>query len=297
MGWLVFLLAQVATPAIRAGDAGVVASDAAGLPEPGAASTAPARGFDPRWSRVTSPAKGAPSAIGQPGSGCVEGAVALPLRGPGYLVAHPERHREYGHPALVAFIRGLAAAARRQRLGLLVVGDLGQPRGGPTPTGHRSHQNGLDVDVWYSAPVKAPLSAKGALPPAPSMVDVRTNRMLPAWNGKVAKLVSIAAANPAVDRIFVHPAVKRALCQDKKLHGPWLMRIRPWWGHEDHFHVRLSCPADSPDCVPTSPLPDGDGCAQVAWWFSPDAHTTAKKRGAPGEHASPLPERCQALVE
>jgi len=27
--------------------------------------------------------------------------------------------------------------------------DLGQPRGGPTLSGHRSHQSGLDVDIWF----------------------------------------------------------------------------------------------------------------------------------------------------
>ena len=103
------------------------------------------RSFDVRWSRVTKPKPGPPRAIGQPGSGCVEGALALPMHGRGLLVAHPERHREFGHPTLIAFLRDLAASARREKLGPLVVGDLGQPRGGPTPSGHRSHQNGLDV--------------------------------------------------------------------------------------------------------------------------------------------------------
>ena len=30
-------------------------------------------------------------------------------------------------------------------------------------------------------------------------------------------------------------------------------RLRPWWAHHDHFHVRLKCPADSPQCVPQEP--------------------------------------------
>jgi penicillin-insensitive murein endopeptidase len=286
MGLLFFLLTQLALA--QPPDGGTV---------PDAGVVAPARSFDPRWSHVTMPRTGAPSSIGQPGSGCVQGAVALSLRGLGYVVAHPERHREYGHPSLIAYIHALVAVARRQKLGLVVIGDLGQPRGGPTPTGHRSHQNGLDVDIWYASPSPALSPGKEPLPPAPSVVDMRTSKMLPAWNKKVVKLVEAAAANPAVDRIFVHPAVKRALCQDKGARGPWLARLRPWWGHQDHFHVRLVCPVDSPDCVQPQPLPDGDGCAQVAWWFSEDAHTTAKKRGPPGERAPVMPEKCEALVE
>lgn len=281
MGWLLLLIAQ-----------------AAAAPDGGSASEAapPAHGFDLRWSRISTPEKGAPASIGQPGAGCVQGAVALPLRGPGYVVAHPERHREYGHPTLVAYVRTLAAAARRKNLGLVVVGDLGQPRGGPTPTGHRSHQNGIDVDIWYAAPSQTRTSGKVPLPDAPSVVDLRTKKMLPAWTKKVAKLVETAATNPAVDRIFVHPAVKRTLCQDKALRGPWLIRVRPWWGHQDHFHVRLVCPGDSPDCIPAQPLADGDGCAQLAWWFSNDARTTSKKRGPPGEHAPQMPDKCEAMV-
>jgi len=287
MGLLIFLIAQA-----------VALSPDGGIPAVGG--VASAHSFDPRWSHVTTPRKGAPSSIGQPSSGCVQGAVALLLHGSGYVVAHPERHREYGHPSLVAYIHALVATARKQKLGLVVVGDLGQPRGGPTPTGHRSHQNGLDVDIWYASPSPTLSPGKAPLPPAPSVVDLRTNKMLPAWNKKVVKLVEAAAANPAVDRIFVHPAVKRALCQDKDAkaaRGPWLGRLRPWWGHQDHFHVRLGCPADSPDCVQPQPLPDGDGCAQVAWWFSEDAHTTAKKRGPPGENAPAMPEKCEGLVE
>jgi penicillin-insensitive murein endopeptidase len=234
MGLLFFLLTQLALA--QPPDGGTV---------PDAGGVASARGFDPRWSHVTTPRTGAPSSIGQPGAGCVQGAVALPLRGPGYVVAHPERHREYGHPSLIAYIHALVAVARKQKLGLVVVGDLGQPRGGPTPTGHRSHQNGLDVDIWYASPSPALSPGKEPLPPAPSVVDLHTSKMLPAWNKKVVRLVEAAAGNPAVDRIFVHPAVKRALCQDKGARGPWLGRLRPWWGHQD-FVRRIAPTVCSP---------------------------------------------------
>jgi penicillin-insensitive murein endopeptidase len=261
------------------------------------AGVAPApRAFDARWSRVTASAKGPPLAVGLPGAGCVQGAVALPLHGAGFVVARPERHREFGHPSLIAFLRRLAAIASKDRLGLLVVGDLGQPRGGPTPTGHRSHQSGLDVDLWYGPPAKPIGHGKAPAPPAPSVVDLRTSKMLLAWNGRAGRLVEAAASLPAVDRIFVHPAVKRALCQDKARRGPWLGRVRPWWGHQDHFHVRLRCPEDSPDCTLPTPLPEGEGCDAIKWWFSEDARKTAAKRGPPGENAPAMPDKCEEVL-
>jgi len=290
MWWLFALLAP--TMAALFPDAG--AMDGANRADPGADATV--RTFDPRWSHVATPSKGTALAIGQPGAGCVQGAVALPLQGAGFIVVRPERHREFGHPSLIAYLRKLAAIARKDKLGLLAVGDLGQARGGPTPSGHRSHQSGLDVDLWYGSPAKPFAPGKTPAPLAPSVVDMRTNKMLPAWNGRVARLLEAAASMSAVDRIFVHPAVKRALCEDKARRGPWLARLRPWWGHQDHFHVRLRCPEDSPDCTLPQPLPDGEGCDAIKWWFSEDARKSAAKRGSPGENAPAMPEKCEEVL-
>ena len=286
MWWLfVLLISSQGTS-----DAGAIDSQ----PDAGAARAVST--FDLRWSRVDAAKKGPALAVGQPGAGCVQGALAFPLHGPGWLVVHPERHRRFGHPSLIAYLRKLAAMARKDQLGLLTVGDLGQPRGGPTPSGHRSHQSGLDVDLWYAPPAKSFSPGKTSVPPAPVVVDLRTNKMTSAWNGRVAKLIEAAAVSPAVDRIFVHPAVKRALCEDKARRGPWLGRVRPWWGHHDHFHVRVRCPDDSPDCTVPTPLPDGEGCDAIKWWFSEDARKTSAKRGPPGENAPAMPEKCEEVL-
>ena len=289
---------MLALLAVLASTASAPAVDG-GLRDAGAPAAAPATipAFDPRWSHITRPVPGAPQAIGQPGAGCVQGAQALPLRGPGWTVVHPERNRHYGHPALIAFLRKLAAELRREKLPPLFVGDLGQPAGGPTPTGHRSHQTGIDVDLWYAGPDKHWSPGKAPAPAAPSVVDLRTKKLLPAWNAKVARLVEIVAGNPAIDRIFVHPTVKRVLCQDQAHRGPWLRSVRPWWGHQDHLHARLRCPDDSPDCTMREPLPEGDGCDKgLDWWFSGDATKTAAKRKPPGEGAPAMPEKCERLI-
>jgi penicillin-insensitive murein endopeptidase len=284
---LALLVAASASPDGGVTDAGADAAVAQSI-----------QSFDVRWSRVAKPSSGPALAIGQPGAGCVQGAEALPLRGAGWTVVHPERHRQFGHPVLIAFLRKLAAQARREKLAPLFVGDLGQPRGGPTPTGHRSHQSGIDVDLWYAPPAKPFLPGKAPAPPAPSVVDLRSKKMLSAWTPEVVHLLEIVGTNPAVDRIFVHPSVKRALCRDKARRGPWLRLLRPWWGHQDHFHVRLRCPVDSPDCAVPQPLPASEGCdASLDWWFSADATQTAAKRKPPGEDAPAMPKQCEGLLE
>ena len=93
-----------------------------------------------------------PQAIGGYTKGCVTGAVELPADGPAWQVMRPSRNRAWGQPVLITFLEHLAAAAARdaQWPGLLV-GDIGQPRGGPMLTGHESHQIGLDADIWLRA--------------------------------------------------------------------------------------------------------------------------------------------------
>jgi penicillin-insensitive murein endopeptidase len=104
----------------------------------------------------------------------------------------------------------------------------------------------------------------------------------------------LATEDPRVDRIFVHPTIKAALCRmpDRS----WLHKIRPWYGHDEHFHVRLACPADSPDCTGQAPVPSGDGCdASLAWWLEPRPPAPAAPTPAPPKPR--LPAQCAALIE
>jgi penicillin-insensitive murein endopeptidase len=263
-----------------------------------AASLVPASARD--WNAQRVPAPGPAQAIGSPSGGCLQGAATLPASGPGYELLHLKRNRRYGHPELIAFVRRLGAAAKGQKLGLVVVGDLSQPRGGPTPSGHRSHQTGLDVDVGYVAPAGLRAGHVGAADRErvrpPPVIDLRTHAATAAWTARTVTLLATAAADPAVDRIFVNPAIKRKLCEGPTRAAPWTARIRPWWGHHDHFHVRLKCPAGSAACTAQDPPPD-DGCGpSLDWWFSSDAQATADKRKQAGEGPK-LPEACGALLE
>ena len=289
---------QVALSVLLAADAGA--------PDAGAQAGAPARktgAVAKQWQALRVPSVGPPLSIGTTSCGCLQGAATLPASGPGYEVLRLGRNRRFGHPALVAYVRRLAVAAASAKLGLVVIGDLSQPRGGPTPSGHRSHQTGLDADIGFVAPsgVRAghlSASAREQLAP-PAVVDAKTHERTPAWTPKVLDLLAIAAADPAVDRIFVDPGIKKMLCEGRAAAAPWQSRLRPWWSHHDHFHVRLKCPADSPLCVPQEPPPD-NGCGKsLAWWFSEDAAATrTKKKEAEAAEPEPeLPPACSGVLQ
>ncbi len=242
------------------------------------------------WARVRTAGPGPAQSIGRYGGGCVDGAARLPLHGPGYSVVHPARERLFGHPNLISLLVRLGAEAHTAKLPALHIGDLGQIRGGPAPTGHASHQSGLDVDIAYIAPATDGSSR--------AIVDLARLRLLPTYTPTVARMLALVVAASVVDRVFVNPVIKRALCEANPTDRGWLHKLRPWWGHHDHFHVRLSCPADSPLCETQAPLPVGDGCEELDWWFTKSADHDNEKKGYQARvgGAPALPEPCQKLI-
>jgi penicillin-insensitive murein endopeptidase len=250
------------------------------------------------WAQVSTPSTGPNQVIGAASNGCVGGAQALPEAGPGFVSVRRYRNRYYGHPELIRMIGDLGVAARAKGLDLVMVGDLSQPRGGRMPSSHRSHQNGLDVDIWFTL-AKSPQAARRLMDDRDdpqSMVKTGGLFMAEAWGPDQRFLLETAARHPKVDRIFVNPAIKRALCQEAQGDRGWLRKVRPWFGHDAHFHVRLRCPADSPQCDQQAPLPVGDGCgADLAWWFSEEARRPLKRSDEPKAEPKP-PAACLALL-
>ena len=57
-----------------------------------------------------------------------------------------------------------------------------------------------------------------------------------------------AAQEPTVQRIFVNAAIKKALCREAKGDRSWLSKVRPMYGHDYHFHIRIKCPPGSSEC-------------------------------------------------
>jgi penicillin-insensitive murein endopeptidase len=245
------------------------------------------------WSSVAGPAAGDPESIGTYAAGCVIGAARLPSDGPGYQAVDLGRNRHYGHPTLVRFVERLAERADAAGLGLLPVGDLSQPRGGPMIDAHASHQVGLDVDIYFrlDLPQLAPDAREGL--DLPSYVD--RGRLDTRFGDAQIELLHLAASEADVARIFVSPVIKQAMCERQWLDRTFLRRLRPWYGHEDHMHVRLECPPGATDCVAQPEPPPGEGCGtELESWL---ARGPLPSR-APGVRREPtLPMRCDRLLD
>ena len=252
-----------------------------------------------QWASILQPtATDESQSIGDYTAGCLSGGIKLPVDGEGYQVMRLSRKRFYGHPDLIQFIEKMGQNAAERGWGTLLIGDLGQPRGGPTLSGHRSHQTGLDVDIWYWLSQK---SAKRSLTAAerehwnaPSVLAPKSDKLnISQWSPVHEQVLETAARMPEVTRIFVNPSVKQWLCEHQTKRD-WLNKIRPWWGHDDHFHVRLKCPENSLECLSQEAPPQGDGCdSTLAWWFTAEARTPKP----PGPITEPvLPAQCQRVL-
>ncbi|MBK8210735.1 MAG: penicillin-insensitive murein endopeptidase [Rhodospirillales bacterium] len=245
---------------------------------------------------------GPPRVIGGHARGCLAGGEALPLDGAGYQLMRPSRNRFWGHPQLIAFVTQFAEKAHADGWPGLLIGDLAQPRGGPMSSGHRSHQTGLDVDIWFLAAPPQPLSeSQREDSSALSMVSEGGLTVSPAWTEEHVRLLRTAASFPQVDRIFVNPVIKRELCHTVGQDRAWLAKLRPWWGHDAHFHVGLHCPSQDSECLErVPPVPDGDGCdASLDWWFSAEAREELRKgAGAPRPRPTldELPSACREVL-
>lgn len=256
------------------------------------------------FGRRPTPAPMEARAIGFYTKGCLAGAVALPINGKTWQVMRLSRNRNWGHPELVAFLERLAnkVPSAAGWPGLLV-GDMAQARGGPMITGHASHQVGLDADIWLTPMPKTPLSReeREEMSATDMVADDKKDVDPRIWTKGHAAVIKTAAQDPKVERIFVNAAIKKALCRDAGNDRGWLHKVRPWWGHNYHFHVRISCPAGSPDCKEQDPAPEGEGCGRdLDYWFSdavlhpPPPKEPPKPR--PPLTMADLPEACKKVL-
>ena len=101
--------------------------------------------------------------------------------------------------------------------------------------------------------------------------------------------------------IFVNAAIKKALCRDARGDRAWLSKMRPMYGHDYHFHIRLSCPVGEAGCTRQEPVPEGDGCdASLAWWFTDEAlhpKIDPNAKPKPPMTMAALPNECRAVLK
>lgn len=235
--------------------------------------------------------------------GCLAGAAQLPETGATWQAMRLSRNRNWAHPETIDMVQDLSRkAARLPQSSGLYVGDMSQPKGGPMLTGHASHQVGLDADIWLmpatlglSRAQRETLSARSYRRANGAFVNDR-------WSSYQHEIVKAAAEDPRTARIFIFPGAKVRMCRDETGNRDWLRKVRPWYGHHYHFHVRLNCPDNAPGCEPQTPPPPGDGCADAQAWVNnildppppdPDAPPAAPKRDL---RMADLPQACQAVL-
>jgi penicillin-insensitive murein endopeptidase len=259
------------------------------------ASTTPAKEL---FGRVTAPADIAARSIGFYSRGCLAGGEALPVNGEAWQVMRLSRNRMWGNPALVDFLEHFAkrVPSVSHWRGILV-GDMSQPRGGPMFTGHASHQIGLDADIWLTPmPARTLSQADREDMSATNVVREDGLDVNSAWTPDHLSVIRAAAQDAHVERIFVNAAIKKAICREATGDRGWLHKVRPMWGHNYHFHVRISCPSGSGACTDQDPVPPGDGCDQLAWWFKPSVLHPIPGKPKPPMTMAALPAECRAVL-
>lgn len=213
------------------------------------------------------PVEGKAEALGEYSLGCLKGAVTFNGKEKGLLLSQKKRGRYWGHPDLINLLTNAGSEFAKNHK-QIIVGDMSQSRGGPTITGHHSHQNGLDVDIWFKIPAD-----NDEL----SFTTLETEEMKPvnSLDNEQKHLIRFFANDAGVERIFINPHFKKQLCNDNgplRLTSEQQHKMRAWWGHDDHIHVRMKCPSDSSGCISQKPVPEGDGCGEdLNWWFTEEA--------------------------
>lgn len=258
---------------------------------------------------VKLPNAASPEPLGFYAKGCMSGAVALPTDGPTWQAMRLSRNRRWGNPAMIDLLEQFSRDATNLGWGSgILVGDISQPRGGPMLTGHASHQIGLDADIWFTPKPAQPMTAQQREDmPFTSMLDKSKFLAVDSrkWTGTHARLVMQAASYPQVQRVFVNPAIKKKLCQTWTGDRSLLGKVRPVYGHDEHFHIRMNCPPGAAGCERQAATPSTDDCDSkaLAWWFT-------KEPWAPPKPADPnkkpvksrqvmvsdLPKACAAVL-
>ena len=246
--------------------------------------------------------------IGEYTKGCIAGAAQMPMNGDTWQVMRLSRNRYWGHPDTIALLKRLSVNAHKDAgwPGILV-GDIGQPRGGPALSGHASHQLGLDADVWLT-PMPDHLLSREDREEMSAVMMVRNDRLdtdPKAWTPQHWMVIRDAAMEPAVQRIFVNAAIKKALCREAKGDRSWLEKVRPWYGHDYHFHIRMRCPPGANECKGQADQGGGEGCkpSDLAYWFR-DSLIHPKPEPPPKEPPKPrvgitlaqMPKDCRGVL-
>ena len=245
-----------------------------------------------------------PQSFGGYAKGCFAGGAALPETGLTWQAMRLSRNRNWGQPITIDYLQDLShKVAHKTAWSGLYIGDISQPRGGPMLSGHASHQIGLDADIWLLPKTEKVLTrAEREKISSISMRRASGAYTNDQWTSDHEKVLKLAASDSRVARIFIFPGAKVAMCKSATGDRSWLRKIRPWYGHHYHFHVRLKCPKGQNACVDQAPPPSGDGCKEATDWVKrilnpPPPNPNAKPRKPkPPITLARLPQQCTEVL-
>ena len=207
------------------------------------------------WAVVTGAGHGP---VGSSANGLLPNGVRLPQRSEDYRFYH-QRDRRYGSRALATLMENTAKGIRHGDGGaVLLVGDMSGPGGGRI-SGHRSHRNGLDMDLAYFSRAPSgkglpgyPLVAYDQYGVAASGKDVKWFDLERNWAVVEALL---GDSDARVQWIFTSHGLKARLLSWALHNGRDLEIIAraadvlhqpsDAASHGDHFHVLIDCPEDA----------------------------------------------------
>jgi murein endopeptidase len=161
--------------------------------------------------------------VGTPSAGRLVRGVRFPAEAPAFFTWDPvlrrqpnRQWRRWGTDDLVRVVLRVARAYARDhpeapRLG---IGDLSLRHGGYFAPVHATHQNGLDVDVYYPR-----LDRRERPPRNVAQIDLRLSQDL-------------------VDRFLAAGATVIYVGPNTPLEGPPSI-VQPLWNHDNHMHVRI----------------------------------------------------------
>ncbi|MFM6928584.1 MAG: penicillin-insensitive murein endopeptidase [Bdellovibrio sp.] len=207
-------------------------------------------------------------AIGSVNKGRLENGTSLldiDIKNIGFDVAHPERKAFYATSELAYLIEKMGVFTRKVAPDhVLHLSDLSKKNGGKFGS-HKSHQNGLDIDVAFY--FKADKSSANFVNALRNGKPIGEWMMEPQW-----QLFKYITSSNFVDRIFIHPGLKKAFCAHAIKNGEikestrsgvayeTLRRLRPEKNHDDHFHLRIKCSESQIRCRQMAEPAQGTGC-------------------------------------
>ncbi|NIQ15782.1 MAG: penicillin-insensitive murein endopeptidase [Candidatus Dadabacteria bacterium] len=236
--------------------------------------------------------------IGDYHAGCVKKSIELPNGGSGYQIIRPSRKRYYGNQITIDYIRKLSRKFNKKYKSNILIADISKKGGGPIPYEHSSHQTGLDADILlfhkenyielYTREEREELEPNSVLDETKKKIDFSK------WEELNGELLKTAANYSEVNRIFINPAIKKHLC-NRYENESWLKKLRPWWGHDGHFHVRLKCPDNNHKCVDQKNPGHIECGEELDFWLSDEAFAKRKRERAKPRRkkALRLPPECR----